>query len=334
MKALVTGISGQDGAYMSKLLLDHDFQVVGVTRDINLFKPNRLKSLNIFDKLTIISANLEDFKQTTSLLEHVKPTHIFNFGSLSSVSMSFEKPQDAFVSISIITINLLESIRLVNPSIRFFNAGSSEIFGECPNSAATEISTCEPKSPYGVAKLNSKTIVNLYRNAYGIFAVTGILSNHESPLRSHGFVFPRILNGALCLKNGFLRKVTMGNGSVIRDWGWAPDYIYAAYLMITASEPIDYIIATGKSVSLFTIAKMVANKVDVNYQMFEFSAKSLDRPYDLKETRLNPTLIYNNLGWSHSKTLSEIIDLCLDAFSTSQNGFMQDFLGKKAESVN
>ena len=309
--ALIIGITGQDGAYLARHLLGLGYYVVGTSRDSYVCDTSRLARLNIIDDVEIISMCPSDFRSVLKIFFKYKPDHVYNLAGLTSVGLSFELPLECLDSISTATNNLLEAIKFVGGDIRFFNAGSSECFGDTSNSPADEQALLKPQSPYAVAKSAAFWQVKLYRKAYNVHCCTGILSNHESPLRPKRFVIQKLVCSARDIANGVKSEVMLGNLDIYRDWGWAADYVSAMHLILTEDIPDDYIVATGTSHHLMIVAEMIFNWHDLNFHDFHKSTNELSRPSDLKFSSLNNTKIKSNLGWSSTLSLEQLVDkLC------------------------
>lgn len=264
-RALVCGISGQDGAYLAQLLLGKGYEVWGTSRDAQTSTFSSLKKLGIFDKVKTISMSLVDFRSVLQALSRVNPDEVYNLAGQSSVGLSFDQPVDTFESITLGTVNLLESIRFLNTNIRFYNAGSSECFGDIGGVPATENTAFRPKSPYAIAKAAATWQVDLYRQAYGLFACTGILFNHESPLRPERFVTRKIIAAACRISQGSGEQLELGNIEVRRDWGWAPEYVDAMWRMLNNGEPQDFVIATGVTQSLRDFLSTAFDAVNLDW---------------------------------------------------------------------
>lgn len=230
--ALICGVSGQDGAYLSRLLLEKGYEVFGGSRDATTNTFENLRKLNLKDKISLVSINICDFRSTLQTIIKIKPDEIYNLSGQSSVGLSFEQPVETFESISIGTLNLLEAIRFSNLPVKLYNSGSSECFGESGGLPADENTPFKPRSPYAIAKATAHWQVANYREAYHIYACTGILFNHESPLRPYRFVTKKIVATACRIYKGSNEKLHLGNIDIERDWGWAPDYVEAMWLML------------------------------------------------------------------------------------------------------
>src|SRR5271157_2763351 len=248
--ALITGISGQDGAYLAKLLLNKGYSVCGTSRDAQICPFHNLERLEIREQVEVESVVLNDFRSVIQALFKIQPDEIYNLAGQSSVSLSFEQPVETQESIHLATLNLLEAIRFTGKNIKLYSAGSSECFGDLRGEAATEETPFRPRSPYAVAKAAAFWQVANYREAYGIFACSGLLFNHESPLRPERFVTRKIISTACSIAKGAKEKLELGNIAIQRDWGWAPEYVEAMWLMMQQKHPDDFVIATGESHSL------------------------------------------------------------------------------------
>jgi GDPmannose 4,6-dehydratase len=249
-RALICGISGQDGPYLARLLLSKGYEVWGTSRNAEISNFGGLRALKIIDKISLRSMSPEDFNNVLHVFSEIRPHEVYNLSGQSSVGQSFDKAIETMSSISTGTLNQLEAVRLVDKSIRFFCAGSSESFGDTGALAANESSTFRPQSPYGVAKASATWNVSVYRNSYNLFACTGILFNHESPLRSKQFVTMKIISAVYRIAGGSNETLELGNLDIRRDWGWAPEYVDAMWRMLNHDTPEDFVIATGKSFSL------------------------------------------------------------------------------------
>ena len=241
-KALIIGITGQDGAYLAQHLLAKDYTVTGSSRDVMASSFHNLNVVGIRDQVKLISVSINDFRSVFNAIQSCDPDEIYNLAGQTSVGLSFEQPVEAIESIAIGTLNILEVIRVLGKSVRFYNAGSSECFGDTGTTPANESTPFAPRSPYAVAKSTAKWLINSYRESYGLYACTGILFNHESPLRPERFVTQKIIVGASKIKAGLLQKIQLGNLDICRDWGWAPEYAEAMWLMMQQKEPSDFVI--------------------------------------------------------------------------------------------
>ena len=307
-KALICGISGQDGAYLSEFLLSKGYAVFGGSRDATTNNFGNLKRLNIFNQVQLVSINLTDFRSTLQTINKIRPDEIYNLSGQSSVGLSFDQPIETFESICIGTLNLLEAIRFCDTSIKFYNAGSSECFGNSPNEMCDENTLFKPKSPYGIAKASAHWQVVNYREAYNLFTVNGILFNHESPLRPESFVTQKVIKAVTEIAAGKLKKLEVGNIDIIRDWGWAPDYVQAMWLMLQQEIPEDFVISTGKGHSLKEFIGMAFNCVHLDMEDYLTINQSLFRPTDLQCVVGNPQKAREILGWSSNHDLEWIVN--------------------------
>ncbi|MGB9150209.1 MAG: GDP-mannose 4,6-dehydratase [Burkholderiales bacterium] len=312
VKALICGVSGQDGAYLSKLLLEKGYEVYGSSRDAQTSSFQNLARLGIKDRIQLVSVAVNDFRSVLQAIMKIEPDEIYNLAGQSSVGLSFEQPVETMESISIATINLLEAIRFTNKKIKLYNAGSSECFGNAEDYAVDENSPFRPRSPYAVAKATAHWAVANYREAYDLFACTGILFNHESPLRPERFVTQKIISAARRIANGSKDKLSLGNIKIQRDWGWAPEYVEAMYLMLQQPKPDDYIIATGNTHSLEEFVACAFECVNLNWQEHVVIDNQLLRPTDLLITRANPGKAFTTLGWKAHLSMNETIRLMME----------------------
>lgn len=309
MKALICGVGGQDGAYLAKLLLDKGFDVVGTSRDSLTNRFDGLKSLGIDSEIEKTSMAINDFRSVLQTVKRYAPDVIYNLAGQTSVGLSFEQPVETMESIVGGTLNMLEALRFADHPIRFYNAGSSECFGDTGDSYADENTPFHPRSPYAVAKSSAHWLVRSYREAYGLYACTGILFNHESPLRPERFVTQKIVKAAAQIARGDSRRLSLGNIEIQRDWGWAPDYVEAMYLMLNKPTPDDYVIATGRTVSLEYFANKVFEYFGLDFQSYVDVDPSLLRPSDILVGRANPHKALRELGWSSTIDVDALISL-------------------------
>jgi GDPmannose 4,6-dehydratase len=296
-KALICGISGQDGAYLAKLLLHKKYEVYGGSRDAQMSSFSNLKRLAIYQDIHFVSVSINDFRSVLQTLLKIRPDEVYNLAGQSSVGLSFEQPVETLESISVGTLNLLEAIRFSNLPIKFYNAGSSECFGDTGSIAADEMTPFRPRSPYGVAKAAAFWQVANYREAYKLHASTGILFNHESPLRPERFVTQKIVQTAYRIANGSNEILTLGNIEIARDWGWAPDYVEAMWLMLQHNLASDYVIATGKTYKLKDFIRIVFEYFNLKWEDHVRINKSYFRPTDIAEGHANPTKAREQLDW-------------------------------------
>ena len=318
-KALICGISGQDGAYLAHFLLKKGYQVCGTSRDAQMSTFTNLKRLGIKEQVSLESVALNDFRSVLQILIKFEPDEIYNLAGQSSVGLSFQQPVETLESIATGTLNFLEAIRFTSAPIKFYNAGSSECFGDIGDSAADELTPFRPRSPYAVAKAAAYWEIANYREAYGLYACSGILFNHESPLRPLRFVTQKIIQAACQIAQGHNLTLSLGNMAIQRDWGWAPDYVEAMYLMLQQEHPDDYVIATGESHSLESFVDKAFSCVGLNWQDHVISDPTLLRPTDLAVSRGNPSKAKNHLNWKSNYKMPEIIQMMItERLATSQ----------------
>lgn len=311
-RALICGVSGQDGAYLSRLLVNKGYKVFGTSRDAQISSFTNLERLGVRDKVTVESMALNDFRSVLQVISKVEPDEIYNLAGQSSVSLSFDQPVETLESISVGTLNILEAIRFTGAPIRFYNAGSSECFGDTGDDAANELTPFRPRSPYAVAKAAAFWEVSNYRDAYNIFACSGILFNHESSLRHERFVTQKIVTAARKIAAGDAGKLVLGKLDVWRDWGWAPEYVDAMWLMLQADTPDDFVIASGKTYSLEDFVNYAFSTVGLDWRDYVDSGSEYMRPADLSVSRANPGKARRVLGWSAQNDMYGVIDLMME----------------------
>ena len=307
--ALISGISGQDGSYLAKLLLEKGYNVCGTSRDAQMSTFNNLSRLGIRDQIKLDSMSLTDFRSVLQILTKYQPDEIYNLAGQSSVGLSFQQPVETLESIATGTLNLLEAIRFTGAKIKLYNASSSECFGDTGGQPATEITPFRPRSPYAVAKSAAFWEVANYREAYNLFACSGILFNHESPLRPQRFVTQKIVSVVCQIAKGSNDKLHLGNISVQRDWGWAPEYVEAMFLMLQQDEADDYVIATGETYPLQNFVVEAFNSVGLNWQDYVEVDESLYRPTDISVGRANPIKAEEKLGWKANYKMPDVVGM-------------------------
>ncbi|NTU72603.1 GDP-mannose 4,6-dehydratase [Candidatus Roizmanbacteria bacterium] len=311
-KALICGVSGQDGAYLAKLLLDKGYEVHGSSRDAQMSSFSNLQRLYIKDLIIFHSMALNDFRSVLQILTKVQPDEIYNLSGQSSVALSFEQPVESMESISIGTLNLLEAIRFTGRAIRMYSAGSSESYGDTGGYPANEETPFRPRSPYAVAKAAAFWQVASYREAYNIFTCTGILFNHESPLRPERFVTKKIVKAACRIAAGNSEKLYLGNTSIARDWGSAQEYVYAMWLMLQQDTPDDFVIATGETNTLEEFVAEVFSCRNLNFHDYVVADPSLLRPSEILVSRGNPEKAMKKLGWQAMSKMKDVIKMMLE----------------------
>ena len=308
-KALIIGITGQDGAYLTNHLLAKGYEVTGSSRDVMASNFNNLNALSIRAQVKLISVSINDFRSVFNAIQESDPDEIYNLAGQTSVGLSFDQPVEAIESIAIGTLNILEVIRLLNKPVRFYNAGSSECFGDTGNTPANEHTPFAPRSPYAVAKSTAKWLINSYRESYGLYACTGILFNHESPLRPERFVTQKIIAGAAKIKVGQLDKLQLGNLDISRDWGWAPEYIQAMWLMMQLDQPDDFVIATGRKETLKYFVAKSFEYFGLDWQKYVEIEPSFFRPNEIVSSVGNPEKAIKALGWSKPTDVDGVIKM-------------------------
>ena len=304
--ALVLGCAGQDGSLISKSLLAKGYKVIGTTRRMQNDKKNLL-ALGIENEITLIEIDISSFNSCINLIEKYFPEEIYNLAAQSSVGKSYIKPKETIDSIVKNTINILEVARQNKLESKIFFAGSSEMFGHTEKAA--DISHIHnPLSPYAIAKQTSFNLVKLYREAYNIKCVTGVLFNHESPLRSDDFVIQKIINAAMNISKAKLDKIHLGNVDIIRDWGWASEYVEAMQLINNAQEQKDHVICTGIPTRLRDIIEKIFKKFNLNYLDHIIISQKLIRPNEINQSFGNPKQLNNHLNWKSKKNIDQIVD--------------------------
>ena len=305
-RALIVGVSGQDGAYLSSLLLGKGYEVIGASRDAQVDRLGRLAKLGILPRITMESMNPVDFQSTIKVVSKWRPDEVYNLSGQSSVALSFAQPSDALNSILNSTATLLEVIRFLDRPVRFYNAGSSECFGEVSAAMADESTPFRPRSPYATAKAAAHWMVANYREGYGMFACTGILFNHESPLRPERFVTKKIVSAAARIAGGSSEKLTLGNMQVRRDWGWAPEYVDAMWRMLQQEKANDYVVATGVITSLEAFVESAFRAAGLEWRDHVVTDRALLRPTDLEGFAGDSSLAQRTLGWRATTRMPDV----------------------------
>ncbi len=306
--ALIFGISGQDGAYLAQLLLDRGYTVIGTSRDAQVAGFGNLVRLGIRDHVRVASAAITDFRSVLQVLARTEPDEIYNLAGQTSVGLSFDQPMETLESIATGTLNILEALRFRGQPVKFYNACSSECFGDTGGRAAAENTPFAPRSPYAVAKSAAFWEVANYREAYGLFACSGILFNHESPLRPERFVTQKIVAAARRIAAGEQgEKLRLGNIDVQRDWGWAPEYVEAMWRMLQQERADDYVIATGECRPLADFVRVAFECVGLDWREHVATDKRLLRPTDLEVGLGNPEKARRELGWSATTKMDGVV---------------------------
>jgi len=313
MRALIYGISGQDGAYLAKHLLEMGYEVWGASRDVGVVRFDRLERLGVLSKVHLLSASLVDFRSVLTSLVTAKPDEVYNLAGQSSVSLSFEQPVETMESVSTGTLNLLEAIRFVGKDIKLYNAASSECFGDIRAHRADESTPFRPRSPYAAAKSAAYWLVSNYREAYGLFACSGILFNHESPLRGERFVTRKVIAGVARILRGNKERIKLGNIDIVRDWGWAPEYVQAMRLLMQHSTPEDFVIATGESHSLRSFVECAFSTANLDWKEYVDHDPSLLRPTDIMMSYADPSKAERLLHWKAETKMAGVVQRMLEA---------------------
>ena len=306
-KTLICGVSGQDGAYLARHLLQEGYDVFGTSRDAQMPGFGNLQLLGIRDQVETLSMAPTDFRSVLQAVKRVEPDEIYNFAGQSSVGLSFEQPVETLESISVGTLNLLESIRFLGSNTRLYNAGSSECFGNARDVPCDEDTPFRPRSPYAVAKSAAHWQVANYREAYGIFACSGILFNHESPLRPERFVTRKVVSAATRIANGSKERLLVGDLDIQRDWGWAPEYVVAMWKMLQQKDPADFVVATGETHRLREFVQAAFDFFGLDWSNHVDSDPSLFRPSELMKGQANPQRAAKVLQWTAKTRMPEVV---------------------------
>jgi GDPmannose 4,6-dehydratase len=311
-QALIFGVSGQDGAYLAELLLLKGYRVCGTSRHPTARHSN-LEALGIHAQIELIACDMQDPAALLALLHRLAPDEIYNLAGQTSVSYSFECPRETTASIAHSTLNLLDAIRTSGLPTRLFHASSAECFGDHGRTPVTETTPFRPKSPYGVAKASAHWQVACFREAFGLFVCSGILFNHESPLRPQKFVTQKVIAAVGAISRGSTARLHLGAIDVYRDWGWAPEYVQAMWLMLQQPTPQDYIIATGQSYSLHDFVDLAFATIGRHSADYLVQDGSLMRPTEIQYSYADPSRIERDLGWSASRKMPDVVRLMLQA---------------------
>ncbi len=313
MRALICGVSGQDGAYLARFLLERGYEVCGTSRDAEVRSFSNLERLGIAARVVAYSMASNDFRSVLQVLSKVAPDEIYNLAGQSSVGLSFEQPVETLESISMGTLNLLEAMRFLGKPMRLYSAGSGECYGDTGGGCASEDTPFRPRSPYAVAKATAHWLVANYREAYGLHASTGILFNHESPLRSRRFVTRKIIATACAIAGGSRERLTLGNLEIHRDWGWAPEYVEAMWLMLQQGRAGDYVIATGQGYSLAQFADAAFAQLGLNWRDHTDSSPALMRPADIAYSCGDAGKAAAVLGWRPQWAMPQVVRGMIEA---------------------
>lgn len=309
MKALICGVNGQDGSYLARLLLAKGYEVWGTSRDVQTSSLSNLAALSIERKVNLISMAPNDFRSVLTAVDKSEPDEIYYLSGQSSVGLSFEQPAETLESIVSGILNLLEVIRLRKKSVRLYNAGSSECFGDTGNTPANEDTPFKPRSPYAVAKASAHWLVTNYRESYGLHASTGVLFNHESPLRPRRFVTQKIIQSAKRIAAGSDERLVLGRLDVKRDWGWAPEYVDAMWRMLQLESPEDLVIATGQTHSLEEFVAAAFALHGLEWQNYVDVSEKFFRPADILVSMANPNRAMSEIGWRAVNRMTDVVRL-------------------------
>ena len=312
-RALICGISGQDGAYLARWLLECGYEVWGSSRDVGGAGFANLRRLGVHDRVRLLSMAPEDFRSVFVALRAANPDEVYYLAGQSSVGLSFELPAETLQSVVLGTLNMLEACRLMERPVRLYHAGSSECFGDASGEPANEQTPFRPRSPYAVAKASAFWLVDNYREAYGLHACSGILFNHESPLRPSRFVTQKIIGAAWRIANGSTERLQLGRLDVARDWGGAPEYVVAMHRMLQQDTPRDYVIATGHTHTLEQFVETAFTHLGLVWQDHVEQRQELMRPNELTVSRADPSLAAAHLQWQATSSMAQVVSKMIDA---------------------
>lgn len=308
---IITGITGQDGAYLSRLLLEKGYRIIGLTRSYQKDNLRKLAFLGILDRVEIVEADLEDLTQLIRIFQQFAPHEIYNLAAQSSVSLSFQQPIATMRFNMISTLNILEAIKLVDQNIRLYQASSSEMFGHVKDLPITENHTLHPLSPYAISKASAHWTTANYRESYDIWAGSGILFNHESFLRSPNFFVKKVIRSAIAIHKGEQEILEVGNIDIKRDFGYAPAYVEAMWLMLQQDQPDDYIICSGTSVSLRSIIEHVFQALNIPIDRLRINPDYY-RPTDIQDIYGDNRKAKKALNWDYQRSFYHVLDELLE----------------------
>lgn len=311
--AMITGITGQDGAYLAQFLLSKGYRVYGAFRRSSFINLERLEYLGIRDRVELVPLDLLDLGNIIRALEKCRPDEVYNLAAQSFVAVSFEQPAVTGDITGLGAARILEGIRIVNPKIKFYQASSSEMFGKVQAVPQNEKTPFYPRSPYAAAKLYAHWMTVNYREAYGIFACSGILFNHESPLRGLEFVTRKITDAAAGIKHGQVKELRLGNLEAKRDWGYAPEYAEAMWLMLQQKEPDDFVIATGETHSVQEFVEEAFAAVNLDWREFVRTDPAFCRPAEVDLLVGDSSKAKAKLDWQPKVTFKELVEIMVDA---------------------
>ena len=309
--ALITGITGQDGAYLSRLLLQHNYRVVGLVRSSYGANTKKLRYLEIHDRVELKECDLTDLSQIIKILNEYRPDELYNLAAQSSVSLSFQQPIGTIQFNINSVVNLLEAIRLVKPDTRFYQASTSEMFGKIEELPITEESKFHPLSPYAISKVAAHYITINYRESYNLFTCCGILFNHESYLRGENFFVKKVIQAALDIKHGNKEVLEVGNLQLKRDFGWSEKYVEAMWLMLQADQPQEYVISSGASVWLKDIVDYVFDKLSLDRSKIRINQQFF-RPTDIEDIYGTSEKAKKQLNWNYNMDFFAVLDKIIE----------------------
>jgi GDPmannose 4,6-dehydratase len=310
-KALITGVTGQDGSYLAELLLSRGYEVVGVVRRTSHHSYERIEHL--LDRIEIVAADLLDQHSLTVVLQETRPDEVYNLAAQSYVPTSWSQPVLTGEFTALGVTRILEAIRLVHPSAKFYQASSSEMFGKATETPQRETTPFYPRSPYGVAKVYGHWITVNYRESYGIYAVSGILFNHESPRRGIEFVTRKVTDGVARIKLCLAKELRLGNLDARRDWGFAGDYVEAMWRMLQQPSPKDYVVGSGETHSVRELVEVAFAHVGLDWQSYVVNDRKFHRPAEVDLLLADPTKARRELGWRPTVGFKELITMMVDA---------------------
>ncbi len=316
-KAFITGITGQDGFYLAKFLLEKDYKVFGTIRRSSTFNTNRIDELianyGQDEKLKLYYSDLTDSSSLVSLINSIEPDEVYNLAAQSHVAVSFKNPQFSTNTSTNGIVTLLEAIKNSSKKIKFYQASSSEMFGGINKEKLNENSIFVPKSPYAAGKVFAHNMTQIYRESYGLFCVNGILFNHESPVRGETFVTRKITRGVGRIKQGIQNKLTLGNLDAHRDWGFAGDYVEGMWLMMQHDTPDDWVLATGESHSVKEFLKIAFSYVDLNWEDYVETSDKYERPNEVNHLLGDSKKAMDLLNWSPKTSFSQLVEMMVDS---------------------
>lgn len=310
-RALVTGITGQDGSYLAELLLEKGYEVIGMVRRSSTTNFERIHKIQ--EHIELASGDLLDQVSLIDILERYRPAEVYNLAAQSFVQTSWTQPVFTGEVTALGVTRLLDAIRLVDPDIRFYQASTSEMFGKVRSVPQNEDTPFYPRSPYGVAKVYGHWITVNYRESYDLYAVSGICFNHESPRRGHEFVTQKIARAAARIKHGLQKELRLGNLDAQRDWGYAPDYVYAMWLMLQQDAPDDYVIATGQTHTVEYFAELAFDAVGLDYREYVVQDEQFMRPAEVDILVGDPSRAKRKMGWQAQTKFEELVHIMVDA---------------------